>query len=263
MSILKDLRKIPRTEKIKTLQERIDLLEDGKEYTILSKMYTNSKEKLLFLHTKCGETFEMTADRFAWNNRCPSCSIKTRAEKSRSPKSEIHSRLLALLGDEYTLNDFEEVYETVHSSLNVTHLKCKNTYQVLARHILYDNNRCTVCSNMMLHDKSNGQLISRGELFVIGILEDLGVEFHHNAAAYEIGKSFSFDFKIPLTNGGFAVIEYDGEQHSDPRKFNGNDNFRTDRIKDKYCEENSIPLLRIPYSIHNRNVRELIEDFLF
>lgn len=58
-----------------------------------------------------------------------------------------------------------------------------------------------------------------------------------------------FDFYIPKNN---ILIEYDGEQHYKSVKMWGGDNaFEKrklhDSIKTKYCLDNKIKLLRIPY----------------
>jgi very-short-patch-repair endonuclease len=68
----------------------------------------------------------------------------------------------------------------------------------------------------------------------------------------------SFDFYLPKQN---MLIEYDGRQHFMPVNFYGCsdekaqktyfDSKQNDAIKDKYCIENNIQLIRIPYTIKN------------
>jgi hypothetical protein len=75
-------------------------------------------------------------------------------------------------------------------------------------------------------------------------------------------KPLPFDFYLPAYN---ACIEYDGEQHFRPVDFfGGAENFErrkhNDLIKTKYCEDNNIRLLRIPYY---KNIEEELESFLF
>lgn len=75
-----------------------------------------------------------------------------------------------------------------------------------------------------------------------------------------------FDFYLPQYN---ICIEYDGEQHFEPVDFGGEGPIialqkfkiiqRHDAIKNKYCEENNIPLLRIPYF---KNIEEELNNFL-
>lgn len=63
------------------------------------------------------------------------------------------------------------------------------------------------------------------------------------------------------------VIEYDGRQH-----FQGYDYFggeeaykirhRHDLIKNKYCEDNNINLLRIPYTVTGEDIGKVIQNKL-
>lgn len=76
-----------------------------------------------------------------------------------------------------------------------------------------------------------------------------------------------FDFYIPKYN---LCIEYDGEQHFRPVDFNGNGEGLAsqqfaktkyhDEIKNQYCKNNNIHLLRIPYF---KDVEEELNSFLF
>jgi very-short-patch-repair endonuclease len=61
-------------------------------------------------------------------------------------------------------------------------------------------------------------------------------------------KKLPFDFYLPTFN---SCIEYDGRQHFEP--VYGQENLEAqkvrDRLKDEYCKENGIKLIRIPYTI--------------
>lgn len=72
-----------------------------------------------------------------------------------------------------------------------------------------------------------------------------------------------FDFYLPDYN---KCVEYDGMQHFKPVDFFGGQEYfeytvKHDNIKNKYCENNGIYLLRIPYFI--KNVEEELNNFLF
>lgn len=81
-------------------------------------------------------------------------------------------------------------------------------------------------------------------------------------------KVLPFDFYLPLNN---CCIEYDGEQHWHPATFCGiskeeakKNLIRTqkhDKMRDKYCEENEIPLLRIAYT-DTRKLENILEAWL-
>lgn len=93
---------------------------------------------------------------------------------------------------------------------------------------------------------------SKGEGYVETILKDLGYDYDREFT-YEgcVGKNkLPFDFRVTLKRGKDAVIEYDGRQHHEPVEyFGGEETFKliklNDSIKNKFCKENSIPLLRI------------------
>jgi hypothetical protein len=63
-------------------------------------------------------------------------------------------------------------------------------------------------------------------------------------------KKLKFDFYIPSLN---TVVEYDGEQHFRPSDKFGGEKFETtvenDLIKNRYCEDKGINLIRIPYTM--------------
>ena len=93
----------------------------------------------------------------------------------------------------------------------------------------------------------------------------------NNGIEYEYQKSFAdcrdkrslpFDFYLPEYN---VCIEYDGKQHYESIEyFGGEESFaytqRHDEIKNQYCADNNIKLLRIPYFA---NVEEELNKFLF
>ena len=77
-------------------------------------------------------------------------------------------------------------------------------------------------------------------------------------------KTLPFDFYIPSLK---IAIEYDGKQHFEPIEyFGGKESFeilqKHDAIKNEYCKNNGISLLRIPYYKYN-NIEEELNNFLF
>ena len=107
---------------------------------------------------------------------------------------------------------------------------------------------------------------SKGEDIIKSILESLNVDFIPQYR-FEYCRDIlplPFDFYLPKYN---LVIEYDGEQHFNVnRTFNSNEDkfWETvihDAIKNSYCEDNSINILRIPFW-DNKNIEELIKNKL-
>ena len=86
---------------------------------------------------------------------------------------------------------------------------------------------------------------SKGELIIAHLLKD-------NDIKYEYQKTF-INCRFPDTKGtprfdfyiqNLYLIEYDGEQHFQGNKINE----KRDLYKNQWCQENNIPLIRIPYT---------------
>ena len=102
--------------------------------------------------------------------------------------------------------------------------------------------------------------ISRGEKKIINLLDTYKVnyEYQHRIKECKNKRSLPFDFFITEKN---ILIEFDGKQHFKKSFKMSDENFESikkrDRIKDKYCEDNYIYLVRIPYTEYN-NIEEIL-----
>lgn len=101
---------------------------------------------------------------------------------------------------------------------------------------------------------SCGCLNSKGELKISQLLLNNNIEFEtqksFNTCVLESGRKAKFDFYVEKK----YIIEYDGIQHFEPRiGWNTEENFNVtkenDKIKNNWCLENNIPIIRIPYTI--------------
>lgn len=82
-------------------------------------------------------------------------------------------------------------------------------------------------------------------------------------------KPLPFDFAILDNNNNLKMlIEYDGEQHFNPYRFKDNAVFEykklktvkeRDEIKNKYCKQHNIKLLRIPYT-ELKNIEKILKS---
>ena len=89
---------------------------------------------------------------------------------------------------------------------------------------------------------------SKGENEIFKILTEKNIRFEHHLKLEN--SKLEFDFYLSELN---IAIEYDGVQHFKPvNHFGGISTFkdqqRRDREKDKYCIDNGIKLIRIPYT---------------
>lgn len=97
--------------------------------------------------------------------------------------------------------------------------------------------------------------ITSGELKIQNYLIQNNIKFETQKTFLDCinVRPLKFDFYLPLNK---MCIEYDGQQHYHPVNFSNSDdggesNFilakKRDEIKNNYCKENNIKLLRIPY----------------
>lgn len=90
--------------------------------------------------------------------------------------------------------------------------------------------------------------ISKGETTIIQWLEFTNISYIREYRVPELGQR-RFDFFLPDHN---TFVEFDGIQHYQPyAKFGGLEGLQSiqesDSIKTKYCNDNQIKLVRIPY----------------
>lgn len=100
---------------------------------------------------------------------------------------------------------------------------------------------------------------SIGEYLIEKILSENNINFisqYHTENCKFLDTNYYAYFDFYIDNK--YIIEYDGEQHFNPQCFNNmtkNDAIiqfqktkEHDKIKNKYCKDNNIPLIRIPYT---------------
>ena len=225
----------------------------GDEYEVLSK-YINIDTPVTFRHIKCGEILTTTPYRFLKRGtRCKSCTIAEIAEKFRKTNEEYSKELHEKFGDEFELVGD---YKGAHSIVHIRHNKCGRVFKTLANSFLRGGN-CVKCK------------ASKGEIEVRRVLEQLGVNFieQYTFDDLRIVNPLRFDFAVKDNSGNLLfLIEYDGELHYIAARFYGGkkkllkQQYR-DKLKDEYCKERGIDLLRIPYWKFD-NIREIIENKL-
>lgn len=102
---------------------------------------------------------------------------------------------------------------------------------------------------------SCGCIKSKGEWKVSNILTENNIVFEKQKTYDDLRNKnwgvLRYDFYVPEGN---YLIEYDGQQHFHYTNLGWNDKEHyekvkeNDSIKDEYCRENGIPLIRIPYT---------------
>lgn len=108
--------------------------------------------------------------------------------------------------------------------------------------------------------KSSGELKIEQLLIKIGIIYNLQYKFQN----CKNKKCLPFDFYLPEYN---ICIEYDGEQHYKPVDYwGGEEGFKqrqkNDEIKNQYCKDNNIKLIRIPYWDYDKLNEEYLLELI-
>ena len=178
---------------------------------------------------------------------CPKCSNLSMIDKLSHNTTFFIKKAKEVHGERY---DYSKV--DYSGSFKKIDIICKNHgvfKQSPSSHL--QGQGCPKCKNSKL------------ETQVIQLLNNLNIKFISQKSfdGCKNKKLLKFDFYLPKYN---ICVECDGEQHYRIREFNGGEEgFKNtklrDKIKEVYCENNNIPLLRISYK---DNIKEKLLSFL-
>lgn len=168
---------------------------------------------------------------------------------------DIKKLLEELVGDQYTL---ESEYKNAHSDLYFNHKECGNTYKSSYHSFFTHNKRCKVCKG-----SSHGEKLIIEYLNLQNILYYFDCKYQGGLDCTSIdGFSVRFDFQLKNIEDEISgIIEFDGLQHYDEIPFfqrNQEALWKNDKIKEEFCEENSIPFLRISVKdvVRNQTIKK-------
>lgn len=212
----------------------------------LISSYEGKRKRVSIECNKCSYVFEALPDNVLSNKSgCPKCYgniLKTTEQFVDEVK-------------DLTDNEYELLTEYKGNKIPVMmkHKICGHEYNVTP-HKFITGRRCPACNS------------SHGELYIRNYLIENGIEFKQEYRILECKRNrpLPFDFAIFDQEKLSMLIEFDGEQHfKQVFPENGRSTLKyvqeNDRIKNKYCEENNIPLLRIPY-YEKENIPEILDN---
>jgi hypothetical protein len=181
------------------------------------------------------------------SGKCPICFGNFKKEKR-----EFEKQVYDLVENEYTILD---EYINAKTKIHIRHNceKCNNNILYIAPNSFLRGTRCGVCKE------------SKGEKVIRVVLQNTS-QFYKNQYSFnnlldeKVKRPMHFDFAIFNDKEKTklkCLIEYDGEHHFKAVRFGGisleiaENNLKTqkqrDNLKNKYCKDNNIPLIRIPY----------------
>lgn len=162
---------------------------------------------------------------------CPNCSGNAKISEQEARKNII----------KWGHNEYEYLggFKNVNSKIKLKHLKCNHKFSTIY-YSFKNGTRCPFCKE------------SHGEQLVAEILDNWNIKYIRQKRFKNCRdkRPLPFDFYLPNFN---LCIEYDGEQHFQCSEHWGGDESlkqtqHNDKIKNAYCTEHDINLLRIKYN---------------
>lgn len=233
-------------EKLSKVMEFADILTE-----ITDDIRINDKIKLRC--KTCGHEWEATPSNLTniHNNRgtkCPKCANRRNGDRCRKSIDELREQLRKIDSNVYPLT-----YTNMKTaSLCTCRVHPEQKFYEIPYSMLRGSNSCPRCTTF-LHER-----------LMLETLEKYGIKYTAQKRFEECKDERKLPFDAYLDDYNIC-IEYDGEGHYKAVNWNGTENAQQnlertqkhDKMKDKYCADHNIPLIRIPYW-----EQENIEDFL-
>lgn len=235
-------------------QKRIDAAAEmcdhnGYELLTSTDEYTGVKMIAKFICPKHGVQ-EMILDNIIHGHRCIRCSYEERGRGLTHSKQYISDKIAEVNGN--VLLNPDEYKGSLVRNLRIK-CSCGREFTTsFTNYMRANKNRCSVCAHTdSVAETKIGDFLKRRNIKYIPEMRFPDCRDK---------KPLPFDFYLVDEN---LIIEYDGKHHFLPIR--GERHFemiqRHDRMKDEYCEEKGIAILRIPYW-ETKNMLDIIEEKL-
>ena len=220
------------------------------DVSLAENEYIDTSHKITAVCHKCNNIWLTPPEKLLQGHGCPQCANTIRADKSRLQLNDVKSTL-------QRVHPTWELIGAYHSCADKIRVKCTlcGAEWCGKFHNILKQVNCPVCDI--------GQK-SKGEEEINRYLTERGISFERQKTFDGCKNIFSlrFDFYIPSTN---VCIEYDGEQHFRPiDQFGGNDAYEKlvvrDQIKNSFCHDNGIRLIRIAFTDFH-NISDILDDY--
>jgi hypothetical protein len=203
----------------------------GNKYDYSLVEYENSKRKVKIVCPIHGVFEQNTVNHIHLKNNCPKCvnnNIKSTTKDFIKKAIEVHGNRF-----DYSLVEYENSKTKVKIICPIHGVFEQNTTHHLR------GVGCPICNS------------SKGEIEIMKLLISYSIKYekqktYHNCKNIKL---LPFDFYLPEYN---MCIEYDGRQHYESIKYFGGEKRlkkqkQIDSIKNEYCKNNNIRLIRIKY----------------
>ena len=230
------------------------------DWEVIERDYNpTSKQHSTFWFCKCnlcGNIYSVSRDSLV--NKKSECCNKCKGEKIRQ-KAEERGLTTWHKGDRFGML---EIIESAGTRGNHSYVKCKcdcgNIMNIRVSHLKGQSHSKTISCGCASK--------SSGEIKITQILEKANIDFQSQYRIKAFSLSSPFDFAIFKDEKLLGLIEYDGEQHFESVDFFGGEEKlklqrERDERKNKWCEENNIRLIRIPYTEYDNLTLEYLLSF--
>lgn len=225
---------------------------NNKRYTLLSTSYKNAQDYLFLKCDDCGVEFKRSWNNLKNGNGCRVCRYRNQSILQMRPRNS-NMKMLSSYPEiclDWSIKNKNPYIDYSSGSGYKAYWKCHECdyeWQTTISHRIKDKSGCPRCANKM----------SKAENFIYDYITDRNIPFFKEYTFHDCRDTnpLPFDFYIPKLR---LCIEYDGIQHFQPVKFSkfitdeiAQDNFikaqKHDQIKNDYCNDNNIKLVRISY----------------
>lgn len=231
------------------------------DWEVIERDYNpTSKQHSTFWFCKChrcGKVYSVSRDGLVSGKS--SCCNHCKGEKIRN-KAQERGLNVWHKGNRFGML---EILESAGIKGNHSYVKCKcdcgNVINVRVEHLRGNHHGRTISCGCASQ--------SSGEIKITQLLEQANIEFQAQYRIKNFNLSSPFDFAIFNNGVLLGLIEYDGEQHFESIEFFGGEEKlklqqERDERKNKWCKDNNIPLIRIPYTEYdNLTIGYLISFF--
>lgn len=209
--------------------------------------YTGVKANITYKCKICGHIKTTTPDQLLRGDRCQQCNAIDRRLSTEEYAKQLMDK-----------NPNIELISEYNGRNNKIKVKCKThgcEWFVLPNNA-FKTTGCHMCNDTI------------GEKKVSEVLDSMNIEYlpQYRFDNCRYIRPLPFDFYLPKLN---ICIEYDGQQHYRPVTFGGctieqaieshENTLMRDNIKNQYCKNNNIKLIRIKYSDYN-NIESIIQN---
>ena len=229
---------------------------DAFDYSLVEESYIDSRHKVKIICNKCGRIFEQEP---SWHirsktNECPKCVSEQIGISQRMSEEEFIKRGTEIYGDIFDYSELD--YSGITKEVTVID---KRTGEKL-----------TTTAENFLKGAKFGKNHSFLETSVYRWLEENKIEYkkevYLKSDVFSSREFIRVDIEIENFNGVRYYIECNGEQHyrlksaaylSGKGNQSAEENYRNQVQRDsdlrKYCKENNIILIEIPYTFYTYN----------